>query len=190
MRHKVTPHSSSDVEPDKQLPRYGLRKKTAQSDGKNLEDARHQSLASRTKQTPTNTRAQSSSWRGSVKKRTRVSSGQGWAKSNKNREWLAEAILEENDTQYLIEYKPVYDGAQSKISWQPKGNANAALVAWWEERKMTSALEDSNVERDNTTKLTPKHNAANQRYGLAKYGDRLGKSVTKLQSLEQYDAEL
>jgi hypothetical protein len=180
MRHKVTPHSSSDVEPDKQLPRYGLRKKIAQSDGKNLEDARHQSLASRTKRTPTNTRAQSSSWRGSVKKRTRVSSGQGWAKSNKNREWLAEAILEENDTQYLIEYKPVYDGAQSEISWQPKGNANAALVAWWEERKMTSY----------TTKLTPKHNAANQGYGLAKYGDRLGKSVTKLQSLEQYDAEL
>jgi hypothetical protein len=77
------------------------------SDGKNFEDARHQSLARRAKRTPTNTHAQSSSSRGSVEKRTRVSSGQGWAKSNKYREWLAEAILEENDTQYRIEYKPV-----------------------------------------------------------------------------------
>jgi hypothetical protein len=109
MRRKVAARSSRDVEPDKQLPRYGLRKRTAQLDGKNLEDvSKHQTIAKRTRPTTILTRARSSSWRESVKKRTRVSSGQGWAQKNKNKSWLAEAILEENDTRYLIEYEPVY----------------------------------------------------------------------------------
>jgi hypothetical protein len=48
-------------------------------------------------------------------------------------------LLEESDSQYLIEYEPVEEGAQCEISWQPKCNANEALIAWWEECKIGSA---------------------------------------------------
>jgi hypothetical protein len=192
MPREVTPCISRGAEPDEQLPKYGLRKRTAHgtvSNGKNLEDDNHQTLAKRTKRTFTNTRAQSSSLRGSVGKRTRVSSGQGWAKSNKNREWLAEAILQENDTQYLIKYEPVSQGAQHEISWQPKGNANAALVAWWEEHKMASAHENSNGERDNDPTLTKKEDGTRQRRSLMAHGGQLQNPVTDHQSLERYVTE-
>ena len=39
----------------------------------------------------------------------------GRAKRNKNKLWPAKAIYEENDTQYLIEYEPVYRGADPEI---------------------------------------------------------------------------
>jgi hypothetical protein len=82
MRRRITPHSSRVAELDEQLPRYGLRKRTAHqmaSDGKSLEDApkhledasKHQNLPKRPKRTPNFTRAQSSSLRGSAKRKTR-----------------------------------------------------------------------------------------------------------------------
>ena len=78
--------------------------------------------------------------------------------------WSAEAILEESDSQYLIKYEPVEEGAQCEISWQPKCNANEALIAWWEERKIGSALEDNNAERDNVRDLLSEDNEASQHY--------------------------
>lgn len=89
-----------------------------------------------------------------MNKRTRVSSGQGSAERNKNKLWLAEAIREENNMQYLIEYKPVSKGAQREISWQPKHHAKAALVNDWEERKIATAHGNSNAEPDNDSRLT------------------------------------
>jgi hypothetical protein len=62
--------------------------------------------------------------------------------------WFAEAIFEESETQYLIKYEPVHEGAQREISWQPKHYTNAALTAWWEERKSDIALENGNAKRD------------------------------------------
>ena len=66
--------------------------------------------------------------------------------------------------QYLIKYEPVEEGAQCEISWQPKCNANEALIAWWEERKIGSALEDNNAERDNVRDLPSEDNEASQHY--------------------------
>lgn len=192
MPRKVTTHTSRGAEPDEQPPKYGLRKRTAHrvvSDGKNVEDVRHQTLSRRTQRTPTNTRAQLSSSRGRVEKETRTSSGQRRARKDKNKEWLAEAILEENNTQYLIKYAPVYEGAQREISWQPKRNANSVLVAWWETRQTSSALENSNAERHNVPALTTNENEVSQRHGLVDYGGQPRKSSTDLSSLERYNAE-
>jgi hypothetical protein len=55
-------------------------------------------------------------------------------------------------------------GAQCERSWQPKCNANEALIAWWEERKIGSALEDCNAERDNVRDLLSEDNEASQHY--------------------------
>jgi hypothetical protein len=192
MPRKATPRTSRGTEPDEQPPKYRLRKRTSDgtvSDGKNLEDDNHQTLAKRTKRTATNTCAQSSFSRGSVKKRRNVSWRQGWAQKNKNREWLAEAILEENDTQYLIEYEPVSEGVQREISWQPKHYANAALARDWEERKMASAHENSNAERDNDPALTKKEDGAGRRRSLVAYDGQPQTPITDHQSLEQYGTE-
>ena len=140
---KVIPRTSRGAEPDEQPSKYGLRKRTAQqmgSDGRNLQDTRRDTLTKETRRKATDARAQSSSSRQSTKKRKRASLGQGWARSNKSREWLAEAILKEDGTRYLRKYEPVYEGAQSVISWQPKGNANTALVDDWEERTIRAAI--------------------------------------------------
>lgn len=124
-----------------------------------------------------------------MKKGTRVWSGQGSGKRNKNKLWLAEAIREENNTQYLIEYKPVSEGAQREISWQPKHHANAALARDWEQRKMASAHENSNTELDNDAALTKKEDGARRRRSLMAYGGQLRKSSADLRLLEQYDTE-
>jgi hypothetical protein len=47
-------------------------------------------------------------------------------------------------------------GAQCERSWQPKCNANEALIAWWEE--------DCNAERDNVRDLLSEDNEASQHY--------------------------
>lgn len=191
MPRKVTPRISRGADSDEQLPKYGLRKRTAHrmvSDRKNLGDARRQSLARRTKRTPSDTRAQSPSSRGSVKKRTRVSSGQGSAKRNKNKLWLAEAIRGENNTQYLIEYKPVYEGAQSEISWQPKRYANAALLREWKEHKMAVARDNCTAEPDDNPNSTSRDDEAGHRSGLVEHGDR--ELAARLPLQEPYDADL
>jgi hypothetical protein len=160
------------------------------SDGKSLEDAsKHQNLPKRPKRTPNFTRAQSSSSRGSAKRKTRKWSGQGWTQKDKDKVWFAEAILEESDTQYLIKYEPVYEGAQCEVSWQPKHYANAALIAWWEEHKMESALENGNSERDNVPDLSSEDNKASQHHTSAEHGGRPQEPVTGLLPLEQYDAK-
>jgi hypothetical protein len=89
---------------------------------------------------------------------------QGRTRKDEGKAWSAEAILEESDSQYLIEYEPVEEGAQCEISWQPKCNANEALIAWWEERKMDIALENGNAERDNVRDLLSEDNEASQHY--------------------------
>jgi hypothetical protein len=193
MRRRITPHSSRVAELDEQLPRYGLRKRTTHQtalDGKSLEDpSKHQNLPKRPKRTPNFTRAQSSSSRGSAKRKTRKQSGQGWTQKHKDKVWFAEAILEESDTQYLIKYEPVYEGAQCEISWQPKHYANAALIAWWEEHKMGSALENGTAECDNVPDLSSEDNKASQHYTSVEHGGRPQEPVTGLLPLEQYDAK-
>ena len=168
MCRRFTPHRSRVVEPDEQPLRYGLRKRTAHhlaSDDKSHEDAsRHQSPPKRPKRTPTFTRAHSPSSSGSAKKRTIKWLGRRGTRKYEDKAWSAEAILEESDAQYLIKYAPVEEGAQCEISWQPKCNANEALIAWWEERKIGSALEDNNAERDNVRDLLSEDNEASQHY--------------------------
>jgi hypothetical protein len=133
MRCKITLHSSRIAESDRQLLRYGLRKRTAYrmaSDDKSHEDAsRHQSPPKRPKRTPTFTRAHSPFPRGSAKKRTIKGLGRRGTRKDEGKAWSAEAILEESDSQYLIKYEPIEEGAQCEILWQPKHYANAALVA-------------------------------------------------------------
>jgi hypothetical protein len=118
-----------------------------------------------------------------------VSSGQRWANKYRNKLWLAEAILKENDTQYLIEYAPVYEGAQREISWQPKHYANAALVRDWKERDMANVHENSNAERDNDPASTKNEDRAGRRGSLMAYGGQLQSPITDHQSLEQYGTE-
>jgi hypothetical protein len=166
MRHRTTSYSLRVAKSDGQLPRYGLRKRTAHhlaSDDKSYEDAsRHQSPPKRPKRTPTFTRAHSPSSSASARKRTIKELGRRGTRKEEDKAWSAEAILEESDAQYLIKYAPVEEGAQCEISWQPKHYANAALIAWWEERKIGGALEDGNAERDNVPDLPSEDNEASE----------------------------
>jgi hypothetical protein len=95
---------------------------------------------------------------GSAKKITKKRLGQRRTYKDEDKAWFAEAIQEESDTQHLIEYESVYEGAQSEISWQPKHYANAALIAWWEERKMEIAIEKGDTKRDNVPDLSSEDN--------------------------------
>jgi hypothetical protein len=70
-----------------------------------------------------------------------------------------------------------------------KKNANAALVAWWEERKMASAHGNSDGERDNDSTLTKKEDGTRQRHSLMAYGGQLQTPITDHQSLERYGTE-
>ena len=168
MRSRITPDSSRMAEPDGQRPRYGLRKRAGHqtvSDDKSHEDApRHQSPPKRLKRTPASSSAHSPSSRGPAKKKRKEGQGQRYTRKDEGKAWSAEAILEESDSRYLIKYEPVEEGAQCEISWQPKCNANEALIVWWEERKIGSALEDNNAERDNVRDLLSEDNEASQHY--------------------------
>jgi len=122
MRRVINSHNLRVVKQDTQLPRYGLRKRTAlASDDKSHEDTRrHRSPPKRLKQTPASSSAHSPSSRGSAKKRRETEQGQRYTRKDWGKAWCAEAILEESDSQYLIKYEPVEEGAQCEISWQPK----------------------------------------------------------------------
>jgi hypothetical protein len=168
MCRRTTPHISCVAEPDDQPPRYGLCKRTAHqtvSDDKSHEDApRHRSPPKRLKRTPASWSAHSPSLQGPAKKRRKEWLGRRGTRKDEDKAWSAEAILEESDAQYLIKYEPVEEGAQCEISWQPKCNANEALIAWWEERKIGGALEDGNAEHDNVRDLRSEDNEASQHY--------------------------
>jgi hypothetical protein len=124
IRRRMTLHSSCVAELDTQLPRYGLRKRTAHhmaSDGKSHEDAtRHYSLPKRHKRTPSFTRAQSPSSRSSAKNRTIEGLGGRRTRKDQDKAWFAEAILEESDTQCLMMCESVYEGAQCDTTMKPK----------------------------------------------------------------------
>jgi hypothetical protein len=90
--------------------------------------------------------------------------GRRHMRKDEDKAWFAEAILEESGSQYLIKYEPVEEGAQCEISWQPKHYANAALIAWWEERKMELVLENGNAERDNVPDLPSEDDEASEHY--------------------------
>jgi hypothetical protein len=168
MRRRTTSYSSGVAKSDGQLLRYGLRKRTAHhlaSDDKSQEDAsRHQSPPKRLKQTPASSSALSPSSRGPAKKGRKGGQGQRHTRKDEGKAWSAEAILEESDAQYLIKYEPGKEGAQCEISLQPKCNANEALIARWEERKIGSALENGNAKRDHVRDLLSEDNDAGQHY--------------------------
>jgi hypothetical protein len=193
MRRRTTPHTSRVAEPDDQPPKYGLRKRTAHqtvSDDKSHEDApRHQSPPKRLKRTSAFSSAHSPSSRGPAKNRTMKGLGRRRTRKDESKAWSAEAILEESDSQYLIKYEPVEEGAQCEISWQPKCNANEALVAWWEERKMEMVLENGSAERDNVPDLPSEGNETRQRYIAVESDGRPQKSVAGLLSQEQHDGK-
>jgi hypothetical protein len=168
MCRRITPHSSRVAEPDDQPPRYGLREGTAHqmaSDDKSHEDApKHQSPPKRIKRTPASPSAHSSSSRGPAKNKTKEGQGRRHTRKGEDKAWSAEAIFEESGSQYLIKYEPVEEGTQCEISWQPKCNANEALIVWWKERKIGSALKDGNAEHDNVRDLLSESNEASQHY--------------------------
>jgi hypothetical protein len=95
----------------------------------------------------------------------------------------------ESDSQYLIKYEPVEEGAQCEISWQPKHYANAALVAWWEERKMEMAPGNGNAERDNIPDLLSEDDEASEHYNPVENHGRPEKYVTGLLSQERHEGE-
>lgn len=79
--------------------------------------------------------------------------GHGWIKCRLPREWAARAILDEDDTQYLIAYEPIREGAESGISWQPKSNANQPLVAEWRDRRVPRVNIDGSSQRVDASRL-------------------------------------
>ncbi|GAB7336715.1 hypothetical protein MBLNU13_g10380t2 [Cladosporium sp. NU13] len=190
MPSKVTPRTSYESKPHAQPPRYGLRGGNGRQtvfDGKVLKITGDHTTAKWTKRTPTDTRARPPPSRGSVKKGT-ILPVQGRAKRNKNKLWPAKAICGENDTQYLIEYEPVYQGAEPEISWQPKCFPNAALLRDWEKRKMTTARDQSNAEPDKDPNLTLRGNEVGQRSDLVEHGDQ--NLVASFPLQDQYAADL
>jgi hypothetical protein len=183
MRSRTTPDRSRVAEPDGQRPRYELRKR-----------AGHQTVSDdkspkRLKRTPASSSAHSPSSRGPAKKRRKEEQGQRHTRKDWGKAWSAEAILEESDSQYLIKYEPVEESAQCEISWQPKHYANAALIAWWEERKMEIALGNGNAERDNVPDLPSEDGEASEHYNPVENHGRPEKSVTSLLSQEQHDGK-
>jgi hypothetical protein len=52
--------------------------------------------------------------------------------------------------------------AGKRAYWQPKHYANAALIAWWEVRKMEIALENGNAERDGVPEVPSEDNKASE----------------------------
>lgn len=70
------------------------------------------------------------------------------ARRERERYLDAEAILDENFTQYRIEYEPVRKEMQREISWQPESNANFALVAPCEKRKRSLRSDSSTVSAE------------------------------------------
>ena len=88
-----------------------------------------------------------------VRRSTKRRKGYGWTKRRPLKEWAARAILDEDDTQYLIAYEPVREGAESEISWQPKSNANEPLVADWRDRRIQHVKIDGSSQRDNVSRL-------------------------------------
>lgn len=189
MPRKTALRSSRDAKPDDQLQRYGLRETSARQAISNSDiphDAGHETFAKRTKRTPTSTRAQSSISSGSINKSAERKPALRRAKRNKNKFWLAEAILEENDTQYRIKYEPVYEGAQSEISWQLKSFANAALLKDWKERKMAVVPDSCNA--DNDPDSMSRDDGAAQRSGFV--GHEHQDLAANLPSQEPYYARL
>lgn len=151
MPRKTALRSSRGTKPDNQPQRYGLRDRSAQraiSNAVIVHDAGHETFAKRSKRTLTSTRAQSSISSGSINKSAERKPAPRRAKKNKNKFWLAEAILEENDTKYRVRYELVYESAQPEISWQPKSFANVTLLEDWEERKMAVAHGSCNADND------------------------------------------
>ena len=178
MLRRTTSYSSRAAKSDGQLPRYGLRKRTAHnlaSDDESHEDvSRHQNPPKKLKRTPAFSSAHMPSSRNPAKKRTKEGQGRRHTRKDEGNAWSAEAILEESDSRYLIKYEPVEESAQCEISWQAKHYANAALIAWWEERKIGSALEDGNAERDNVRDLPLEVDEASEHYNPVKsFGRRL-----------------
>lgn len=189
MPRKIALRSSRGTKPDNQPQRYGLRARSAQQAISNsviVHDTGHETFAKRIKRTHISTRAQSSISSGSVNKSAERKPAQRWAKKNKNKFWLAEAILEENDTQYRIKYEPVYEGAQSEMSWQPKSFANAALLKNWEQRKMAVAHGSCNA--DNDPDSMSKDDEAGQRSDFVGHGHQ--DLAANLPSQEPYNAHL
>jgi hypothetical protein len=131
MRRRITPHTSRVAESDDQPPNYGLRKRKAHqtvSDDKSHEDApRQQRPPKRPKRTPASSSAHSPSLRGPAKKRRKEGQGRRHTRKDEGKVWSAEAVLEESDSQYLIKYEPVEEGAQREISWQPKHYSSRRL---------------------------------------------------------------
>ncbi|KAM0703961.1 hypothetical protein Q7P35_008967 [Cladosporium inversicolor] len=191
MPRKVRLRTSRGASPDEQPRRYGLRKRTAHGtvpDVKNLPDTKHDTLTRETKRARTNTRNYLSASIRSPRNSARVSSVQGRVERNKNKLWLAEAIRKENDTQYLIEYKPVYEGAQSEISWQPKRYANAALLGEWKQHKIAVAYDNCTAEPDDNPNSTSRDDDAGHRSDLVEHGHR--ELAARLPLQEPYDADL
>ena len=189
MPRRTALRSSRGAKPDNQPQKNRFRERSAQQAITNsviLHDAGHETFAKRTKRTPTSTRAQSSISSGPVNKSAGRKPAPRWAKKNKNKFWLAEAILEENDTQYRIKYEPVYKGAQSEISWQPKRFANAALLEDWEKRKMAVAHGSCNAGNDPDS--MSKDDEAGQRSGFVGHGHQ--DLAANLPSQEPYNAHL
>jgi hypothetical protein len=98
------------------------------------------------KLTTSTTRVRKSSSREPAGRRTKKRPVHGRAQRQQRKLWSAEAILQEDDTRYLIKYEPVSKGAQCEISWQPKENANAALVGDWKKQKQSE--DQKNLETD------------------------------------------
>lgn len=189
MTRKTALRKSRGAKPNDQPQRYGLRKRSAQqaiSNGDILHDAGHDIFAKRIKRTSRSTRAQSLIPNRYVKKSAGEKSASRWAKKNKNKFWLAEAILEENDTQYRIKYEPVHEGAQPEISWQPKRFANAALLREWEERRM--AVAHGSCKADNNPDSRSKVDGAGQRSDFVRHGHQ--EIAANLPSQEPYNAHL
>ena len=139
MRRRTTPYSSRVAKSDGQLPRYEFRKRKAHEDA-----SRHQSPPKRLKRTSAFPSAHSPSSRGPVKERRKEGQGRRHTRKHEGKAWSAEAILEESDSQYLIKYEPVEEGAQCEITWQPKHYANAAHQ--WKNLVMGQGLSLHSVE--------------------------------------------
>lgn len=101
-------------------------------------------------ESPTRKRASSAE----LSRRTKRHKSNGWTRRRRQtKSWPARAILEENKTQYLIQYEPVDEWEKCEVSWQPKYNANPALIADWEERGILYIGGDDGAENTNVSRL-------------------------------------
>lgn len=120
------------------------------------------------------TREGKSSSKASLARAANRRKSHGWTKRRTPKKyWNARVILQEADSEYLIEYEPVGKGAPREITGLPKQSANRVFVADWEKREQASTEKDKNAESTDLSYPRPEVRKGNNHHNPSRPQDVL-----------------